>query len=538
MFDIVNNTLNGKYNKDYLLTLDNDLENLKMNISERDVYGNANLKEVPDINYKKLINSLSKLKIDVESEDAEVISELVEDNKDNEIKIINKNEMNDTKEYGLDIDEFIKDTRQNEINLKIPNFNDVNNYTDKNNKKELDGIPNLSKLNVNLLNKMSDILSDEKIKTNEILEKKETPEILLDKDNRHEEKMDVNSISDLASSKYEFENINIPILDNIVKTEKNRNNKNEKSSIKFDFPDNLQIPSFNMELSNKNEDNPKTNEPQKIDIDKVLDNLRQKNEEKRKRRISNTNWFEQLKVPSINKNDILNNTLEKNDILIENNICHNNYDFNIKKEDINISNIHHNNYDFNTKKEDITNNNNNKQQLLNNKYKIRKDKINSKVEYLQYEKIPKHDLQDTNLEANNYNELNKLEVPKQDLQNSNLEANNYNKLNKFEVPKHDLQDTNLETNNYNEAKKPEISKHDLQNTNLEANNYNELNKFETPKHDSQNNNLEANNYNESNKLEVPQIENNIKYDNKENDTTNAKSFLQRIKSDNIYNIDE
>ena len=166
MFDNNNSDFKNKYDKDYLINLDNDLESLKMDISDHDVYGNANLKEVPEINYRKLIDSLSKLKIDGAKEDAEVIDELTENinnDKKDEIKVIREHEskldeINSTikkteniyENNSINIDDFLKNNKQQEIidDLKIPDIN-LNNEND--NYQEKVYIPNLS---IDLLNKI------------------------------------------------------------------------------------------------------------------------------------------------------------------------------------------------------------------------------------------------------------------------------------------------------------------------------------------------------------------------------------------------
>ena len=283
---------------------------------------------------------------------------------------------------------------------------------EKDNYQEKVYIPNLS---IDLLNKIE--TEDEQINL-------KIP-LLMDDKNK-----DTDSKSDNEANMIKLNTENNTLQDNIEKDIIDSNN--------------LKIPTFDSNLVN-NEENKKLDK--KINIDEVLDNLRQKNEEQKRKNIPNINWFENLKAPKFDKTEFFRDKLNKNDIEIEpsnSNSTYYDYDFNNEKhEDITISTPK-----INSKTEKLEKQIN-KKEVLNNKYKIDNYKIDNKIEFLQYEQVPQ------------YSDLNKT--------------------NEFEA-------VNKKQNNLIETKN--------------------------------------NNYEDENENEI------------DNNTMNNKSFLQRIKSDSIYNVDE
>ena len=112
------------------------LENLKMDISNYDVLGDVDIKELPKVNYNQLIDNLSKLKINNVKEKVEVIDDLIDDDDENIIVINKKDVTNTMEENDLDILKGINIPAFDTSKEIISNIEDINILNDSNTEEE------------------------------------------------------------------------------------------------------------------------------------------------------------------------------------------------------------------------------------------------------------------------------------------------------------------------------------------------------------------------------------------------------------------
>ena len=124
---------NIKCDKKSLIDISSDLEDLRIDTSKQDIHGHVNLKNISDFTFKRMINSLSELKMSTKE------------------KILDDNELLNTKDQILVINQ--EDTQERTLDsikqddTKEPIFEDIN----KNEKQEKKSISN-KKINLFELN--------------------------------------------------------------------------------------------------------------------------------------------------------------------------------------------------------------------------------------------------------------------------------------------------------------------------------------------------------------------------------------------------
>lgn len=137
----------------YIQNLEKELEDLKMDVSFVDLYNNANQQELPDIDYKKIIDSITKLQNKVKKDSTEIIEETAEESKE---------------EKNIDnIDEEIKaDDDINEEQEKDFDYVDVmKRLIEKEDDKDDEQVKTSKELNIDdFLNIMNNIKEKEEIK--------------------------------------------------------------------------------------------------------------------------------------------------------------------------------------------------------------------------------------------------------------------------------------------------------------------------------------------------------------------------------------